>query len=179
MKAAPFQLHQLLFRRVSVELNEAGFEPDAPDPADYNLAFDGVLVATHVHFSPIDQPESAERAYLLTLRVVIDDKATDDGSARKPAPYLVDIEAGAVVRVAKGAENLGDVDDIVLVNGTSMLWAAIREQVCNLTARMPLGLATLPTVHFQDLRKQRAESTPVLAKPSKPRASKARAKTAP
>lgn len=178
MKAAPFQLHQLSFRRVSVELNEAGFNTDDLDEADKNLAFDGVLVATHVHFSPIEQPEGAGKSFLLILRVVIDNKAPDDGRVPKPIPYLVDIEAGAVVRVAKGAEGLSDIDDIVLVNGTSVLWSAIREQVCNLTARMPLGLATLPTVHFQDLRKQRAENTVPQVKQSKPRVSKPRAKPA-
>jgi len=179
MKAAPFQLHQLTFRRVSVELNAAVLETDGLGEADKNLAFDGVLVATHVHFSPIDQPKSAGKSFLLTLRVVIDDKASAEGGAPKPVPYLVDIEAGAVVRVAKGAEVLSDIDDIVLVNGTSVLWSAIREQVCNLTARMPLGLATLPTVHFQDLRKQRAEGALPKVKQSKPRVSKPRAKSAP
>jgi hypothetical protein len=178
MKPAPFQLHQLSFRRVSVELNEAGFNTDELDEADKNLTFDGVLVATHVNFAPIEQPESEGKSFLLILRVVIDNKAPDDGREPKPIPYLVDIEAGAVVRVAKGAEKLSEIDDIVLVNGTSLLWGAIREQVCNLTARMPLGLATLPTVHFQDIRKQRAENTAPQVKQRKPRASKSPAKRA-
>jgi len=176
MKPAPFQLHQLSFRRVSVELNAAGFNTDELDEADKNLTFAGVLVATHVHFAPVEQPEIEGKSFLLILRVVIDNKASDDGREPKPIPYFVDIEAGAVVRLAKGAEKLSDIDDIVLVNGTSLLWGAIREQVCNLTARMPLGLATLPTVHFQDLRKQRAENTVPQAKSRKRRVSKPMAK---
>lgn len=178
MKAAPIQLHQLSFRRVSVEVNVATLDADRPSQVDQNLAFDNVLIATHVSLLPVTKEDSEGKEFLLTLRVVIDNKVPDDGSASKPSPYLVDIEAGAIIRVAKGAETLGDIEDIVVVNGTSLLWSAIREQVCNLTARMPLGLATLPTVHFQDLRKQRAESTAPQVKQSKPRVSKSRARPA-
>lgn len=178
MKAAPIQLRQISFRRVSVQVDETHLGGTELDQAEQNLSFDGVVITTHVHFSPIDQEAKTGKSFLLTLRVVIDNKTTDDDDAKKPSPYLVDIEAGGIIHVAKGAEQLGDIEDIIVVNGTSMLWGAIREQVCNLTARMPLGLAILPTVHFQDLRKQRSESEATQAKQGRTRVTKARAKPA-
>ncbi len=164
MKASPIQLHQLTFRRVSLELNAARLEAGEFDEADKRFVFDKVLISTHVGFAPIDEEGAQGRSFLLTLRVVVDNKAPEDKSHWRPSPYLIDIEAGAIIQVAVGAERLGDIEDIVVVNGTSLLWSAIREQVCNLTARMPPGLATLPTVHFQDLRKQRSDAAAVPAK---------------
>lgn len=176
MKASPIQLHQLSFRRVSVELNVVDLDEGQRELAAQNLAFDGVLISTHVHFSPLGQEDAPGPSFLLTLQVVVNNGAADGGSASKPSPYLVNVEAGAIIRVARGAETLGDIEDIVVVNGTSLLWSAIREQVCNLTARMPLGLATLPTVHFQDLRKQQVEGATVPAKQGRARVSKPRPK---
>lgn len=177
MIVAPIQLHQLSFRRVAVEIDEGCLVKGEFGQADKHFDFEGVVIATHVGFSPLDQEAGAlERNFLLTLRVVVNNEAPDDGSEWKPSPYLIDIEAGGIIVVANGAEKLGNIEDIVLVNGTSMLWSAIREQVCNLTARMPLGIATLPTVHFQDLRKQRSEGAAVPAKPARPRVAKPRPK---
>ena len=48
---------------------------------------------------------------------------------------------------------LGEIEDVVVINGTSLLLSAIRVLVCSLTARLPAGLVMLPTVNFQDLRK--------------------------
>ncbi len=180
MIVAPIQLHQLSFRRVAVEIDEGYLAKGEFGQADKHFDFEGVVIVTHVGFSPLDQEaRSLEKNFLLTLRVVVNNEAPDDGSESKPSPYLVDIEAGGIIGVAKGAEKLGDIEKIVLVNGTSMLWSAIREQVSNLTARMPLGIATLPTVHFQDLRRQRVEDGAALTKKRKPRVTKPRSKTTP
>lgn len=177
MKAAPIQLHQLSFRRVAVEIDVDRLDKGEFGQAENHFDFEGVVITTHVGFSPMNLEEGiVEKNFLLTLRVVIDNKAPDDGSKWKASPYLVDIEAGAVIRVAKGAEARRDIEDIVVVNGTSMLWSAIREQVSNLTARMPLGIATLPTVHFQDLRTQRSDAAAVPAKRGTARVAKPRPK---
>jgi hypothetical protein len=172
MKISPIQLLQFSFRRVNVELDVERLEKGGFEKLESSLAFDGVHIKTNVGRAPMDEGTLPGTNYLLTLQVVIDNKSPEDGSTSKPSPYLVDIEAGAVIRVAPGAEAIGDIEDIVVVNGTSLLWSAIREQVCNLTARMPLGQATLPTVHFQDLRKPPAPISPEQAKRSRPHASK-------
>lgn len=156
MRTAPIQLSQISFRRVSVELDAARIPEDGSTPADVSFDFDGVNIATHVSFSPAEESERPGTALFLALRVVIDNQAAGEGSVWF-SPYLVDIEAGALVHALPGAEALGDIEDLVVVNGTSMLWSAIREQVCNLTARMPAGQVMLPTVNFHDLKRQNRE----------------------
>lgn len=156
MRTAPIQLSQISFRRVSVELDAARIPADGSTPTDVSFDFDGVNIATHVSFSPAEESERPGTALFLALRVVIDNQAAGEGSVRF-SPYLVDIEAGALVHALPGAEALGDIEDLVVVNGTSMLWSAIREQVCNLTARMPAGQVMLPTVNFHDLKRQSRE----------------------
>lgn len=155
MKAAPIQMNQLSFRRVSVELDVKRFEEGGYEKAIGSFDFENVVIATHVGFAPMEEGATPQRSFLLTLQVVINNQEDESGETTRFSPYLVDIEAGAVIRVAAGAEALGHIEDLAIVNGTSLLWSAIREQVCSLTARMPAGLATLPTVNFHDLRKDR------------------------
>lgn len=149
MRIAPLQLGEVSFRRVSVELDVSRLPEDGSTPG--NLRCDGVAIATSVNFSQLDDSDEGEHRFFVVLRVVIDNAPTDEADVRY-SPYLVDIEAGAVVRTLPGADALGDIEDLVVVNGASMLWSAIREQVCNLTGRM-VGTMMLPTVNFLDLKR--------------------------
>lgn len=177
MKTAPIQLSQITFRRVSVELDAARIPEDGSTPKDVSFDLERVNIATHVSFSPTDESEGPGTAFFLALRVVIDNQASDEVGLRF-SPYLVDVEAGAVVRALPGAEVLGDIQDLVVVNGTSLLWSAIREQICTLTARMPAGQIMLPTVNFHDLKKQnREKGEEVKAPAAKPKPGRARKAT--
>jgi len=42
----------------------------------------------------------------------------------------------------------GDPDRLVQISGTSLLYCAVREMVCNLTARGPWPMLCLPTLNF-------------------------------
>ncbi len=156
MRSAPIQLSPILFRRVSVELDAARFTDSGTPPSDAPFNFESVTIQTHVGFTPTEGATSSERSFFLTLHVVIGNEPSDNTDARF-SPYLIDIEAGAEVRALPGTEALGDVEDLIVVNGTSLLWSAILEQVCTLTARMPAGLVMLPTVNFHDLKRQQRE----------------------
>ncbi|HEY1068992.1 MAG TPA: hypothetical protein VGE33_00445 [Thermomonas sp.] len=169
MKTAPIQLSLLSFRRISVEIDAGRIPEDGSTPEDVAFDFDGVNIATHVSFSPEDESIPAGTAFFLALRVVIDNQSSDETDLRF-SPYLIDIEAGAVVRALPGAEVLGDIQDLIVVNGTSLLWSAIREQVCNLTARMPAGQVMLPTVNFHDLKRQNREQEADETSAAKPKA---------
>ena len=169
MRTAPIQLSQISFRRVSVELDAARIPEDGSTPKDVSFDLDRVNIATHVSFSPENESSPAGTAFFLALRVVIDNRPSDETDLRF-SPYLVDIEAGAVVRTLPGAEALGDLQDLIVVNGTSLLWSAIREQVCNLTARMPAGQVMLPTVNFHDLKRQNREQEADRTPAAKPKA---------
>lgn len=154
MKTAPIQLGQISFRRVSVELDANRFPAEGSPSQNLSSSFDRVKIATDVSFSQEDGEGVAGSSFFVALRVVIDNREKEEEGTRF-SPYLIDIEAGAVIRALPGSEVLGDIEDIVLVNGTSLLWSAIREQVCNLTARMPAGTAMLPTVNFRDLKEKK------------------------
>ena len=178
MKISPIQMHQFSFRRVSIEFDTARFDDKQLEKLERPLTFEGVNITTNVGLAPMDDGAPSGKNYLVTLQVVIDNQPSKDAAAPKPSPYLLDIECGAIIHVLPGGEARPDIEDIVVVNGASLLWSAIREQVCNLTARMPLGVATLPTVNFQDLRKQTPTGSPAPPKPGKPRTSKAVARRA-
>lgn len=157
MKSAPIQLSQISFRRVSVELDASRIGEGGTPPSDGAFDFESVTIQTQVSFTPVEEAKLPRTSFFLVLRVLIGNEPSDDKEVRF-SPYLVDIEAGAEVRALPGAEVLGDVGDLVVVNGTSLLWSAIRELVCTLTARMPAGLVMLPTVNFQDLKRQHREA---------------------
>lgn len=154
MKAAPLQLLQLMFKRVNVELDEEHAPGQPVNPLTEAFVFDGVNIATEFGIGEIDANHDRGRLYMTTLRVVIDNKPPD--TARKPkfCPYVVDIDVAGVILLSSGAEKLGPPEDLVSVNGASLLWSAVREQVSTLTARMPAGPVTLPTVNFHHLRQQ-------------------------
>ncbi len=177
MKTAPIQVSQISFRRISVEVDAARIPEDGSPPSDLAFDFEKVKIATHVSFSPEEESDAPGSSFFLILRVVIDNQVSDDSDVRF-SPYLVDIEAGTVIRALPGSERLGDVEDLVVVNGTSLLWSAIREQVCNLTARMPAGLVMLPTVNFHDLKQHREKKSPQPATAASKRRPPSRAITA-
>ena len=154
MKLAPIHLGEVSFRRVSVELDAGRLGPDGILPGTVSDGH-GVDIGTNVSFSQMEDDDEPGSRYFLVLRVLIENKASEGDVLF--SPYLVDVEAGALIRALPGAEELGDVDDLVVVNGTSLLWSSIREQVCNLTARMPAGVLMLPTVNFHDLRRERRD----------------------
>lgn len=152
MRTAPIQIGEITFRKVSVELDVAHAPKDGGAPADVAFDLENVRITTHTGFSPVDSGQAPGHSFFVMLRVVIDNKPVGDDDVVKYSPYLVEVEAGAVVRVLPGAEVVAAPQDLAVINGTSLLWSAIREQVCGLTARMPVGGIVLPTVNFRDLK---------------------------
>ena len=164
MKLAPIQLIQVVFKRVRVEL-DAQHVPETPiNPLLEAFVFDGIPVSTEFGIGLVDANDERGQMYLTSLRVVVNNKAPEGKTLPKYSPYLIDVEAGGVVLLSKGAEKLGRAEDLVSVNGASLLWSSIREQVLSLTARMPAGPVTLPTVNFHDLRHKPDEPGVVPAK---------------
>lgn len=177
MKIAPIQIGLISFRRVSVELDEKHLPENTPTTTDVVFDFDNVIIGTNVGLSPTEDDDRPGKNFFLILQVKIENKPSKEKDTRF-SPYRLDIEAGASVKALPGAEALGDINSLVAVNGTGLLWSAIREQVTSLTSRMPAGPVTLPTVNFRDLLQKKpdassAESPTALAKaPRKRKASR-------
>ncbi len=154
MKPAPLQLLQLIFRKVSVEVDERHAPHEPPNPFTSIFVFDGIEIKTECGIGEIESDHERGRLYLVTLRVLIDNQAETVAPERKYSPYLIDVEVRGVVVVPKGAEQIAPPEDLAAVNGSSLLWSAVREQVASLTSRMPAGPVMLPTMNFHDLKKE-------------------------
>lgn len=155
MKPSPIQLLRLNFKHVNVALDPSHLPPEIPNPLEAVFTFDGVTIHTEVGVGGAEPGDNGQ-FYFLELRVVVDNQPQSDSTSQKFSPYTIDIATEGVVLVPNGAEKLGSPEDLAVVNGTSLLWSAVREQVLSLTARMRAGPVMLPTVHFHDLKKQAA-----------------------
>ena len=181
MKPSPIQLLQLMFKRVSVELDAKHLPPEIPNPLISAFTFDGIGIQTEVGFGEADPDHERGRVFFIELRVGVDNKPDAQVSDQKVSPYAIDVAVEGIVLVPKGAERLGPPEDLAAVNGASLLWSAVREQVLAITSRMRAGPAMLPTVHFHDLKQNAAKPAALAAETTKalPAAKKAtRAKPA-
>lgn len=171
MKPSPIQLLQLTFKRVNVEIDPAHAPTEPTNPLTTVFVFDGVGITTEVGLAEIDMTHERGPMYLVSLQVLIDNKADANEPDRKFSPYRIDIEAAGIVVLSRGAEKLGSAHDLITVNGAALLWSAIREQLLTLTSRMPAGPVMLPTVHFHDLKQPTLEPAETAAPKAKTRKS--------
>ncbi len=125
-------------------------------PSRQSIVFDGVNISTEFGIGEAEPNHERGRLFVVTLRVMVDNQSANEVPERKFSPYLIDVEAKGVVVVLKGAEKFGTPEDLAAVNGASLLWSAVREQVLTVTSRMMAGPVTLPTMNFHDLKKQEA-----------------------
>ncbi|MFC4296746.1 hypothetical protein ACFO0J_01670 [Castellaniella hirudinis] len=112
-----------------------------------------------------------DTSHFLSLRFIVDNEKG------KPAPYTIDIQVMGFFEY-RGSDTEDQADDLVVVNGLSILYGAIRELCMTLTSRMPHGAICLPGANFLDhkpsLKKKAAkvadpidESKAVPKKPSR------------
>ncbi len=167
MRSAPLQLLQVAFKKVSVELDEEHAPKEPSNPFTTIFVFDGIDISTEFGIGEIDPDHERGRLFLVTLHVIVDNQPLSHVTERKFSPYLIDVEVHGVVVVLKGAEELAPPEDLAAVNGASLLWAAVREQVLTITSRMLAGPVTLPTMNFHDLRQASAAEPAVPATKSK------------
>lgn len=114
--------------------------------------FEGATLKTRVGIEELatePAPQAPGLAFQVDLELQVDNKGA---AGAVHSPYLIHIRAAAVVRVLPDAQGAESPRDLAIVNGASLLWSAMREQVSTLTARMTRGAALLPTVQFLDLR---------------------------
>lgn len=154
MKPAPIQLLQVVFKKVQIEWDERHAPEEPPNPLTTIFVFDGVDITTEFSIGEMDPNHERGRLYLVMLRVVVDNDAPSEKPDRKFSPYQIDVEARGVVLIPNGAEKLAPPDDLAAVNGASLLWSALREQVLTVTSRMMNGSVMLPTMNFHDLKQQ-------------------------
>jgi len=52
-----------------------------------------------------------------------------------------------------------DIEKLVFINGTGMLYSSIREMICNITSRGPHFMLTLPSQSFVEMYQSRKTTT--------------------
>ena len=163
MKPSPVQLMQLMFKHVKVELDPAHLPAEVPNPLTSVFTFDGVSLQSEVGIGEADPDHERGTVFFVELRVVVDNEPNPDNKDQKYAPYKVDVAVEGVVLIPMVVDQLADAEDLAAVNGASMLWSAVREQVLTITSRMRAGPVVLPSVHFHDLKKR--NEAPEMAAP--------------
>ena len=154
MKPSPVQLLQMMFKHVKVELDPAQLPAEVPNPLTSVFTFEGVSVQSEIGIGKAEAHHEGGMVFFVQLRVAVDNVPNPEVANQQFAPYKIDVAVEGLVLIPKGAEKIGDPDDLAAVNGASLLWSAAREQVLTITSRMRAGPVVLPTVHFHDLRKK-------------------------
>lgn len=101
-------------------------------------------------------------------------KLSIDNAVGKVAPYDIEVCAVGHFKINKNVP-LEKRYNLISVNGCSILYGAIREQVMNITARSIHGMLVLPTASFKDKIKEEEKQSIERKEPttrSKKRASK-------
>ena len=141
VQLSPLQMKQLIFTRVFVEI------ADSLDKANElwapNFDMDGVNVLTEISMGTLENQEDNPINFMITLRLAILNEAEES----KKAPYKIDIVTQAWFEISSGIE-LDKREDLVRVNGASLMMGATRELIILLTARSGFGALTLPTLRF-------------------------------
>ena len=142
MQPSKLQLQHLFYLAIKIVARpENAPGEDANTPFDFN----GVNIAEGVELSVQDENKEDPKLFALKLRIVIENK---EG---KLAPYDVDVEAAGIFVVIPSMP-LAEREEFVLVNGCSVIYSAIRDQILTLTSRSARGQLILPTVTFLDYR---------------------------
>jgi len=141
MQPSKLQLQELFYLTIKVAARPGTTEDATGAPFDFN----GVNIAEGVELSVIDENKDDPKLFALKLRIVIENK---EG---KSAPYDVDVEAAGIFAVIPSMP-LAEREEFVLVNGCSVIYSAIRDQILTLTSRSARGPLVLPTVTFLDYR---------------------------
>jgi preprotein translocase subunit SecB len=155
MQASPLQLVEFRFVKVHVEPTDMT-DVNAPLPRSNSSAFDfsGVQIQAEIGHGfrpPIETAyeENGEQVqiqpYVVSLGIAI---AGDDG---RPTPYKIDVKCVGYFNVLTAAfPDEARRQDVVVVNGASMLYGAIRDMVATVTARGWKGEMLLPAMSFAD-----------------------------
>lgn len=141
MRASPLQLKHLLFTHIFIE-PEVPFEQASTVSAG-EFSFEGVNFHVNLTSSSAEGQENDPRDYMVKLNVAISNEQDTH------APYKINFGVAGLFSISEKVE-IKDRNNIITVNGASLLYGAIREQVATITSRSYLGTMVLPTMDFRD-----------------------------
>lgn len=141
MKPSPVRLEHYHLTSLSIIQNDA-FSPQSDDSlypkfadADYQI---GVRLG--------EPEENGSKRFLVHLEL------SGNPKEGRPFPYSFAIGGDAIIGFHGQEKDDSLVRDLVLVNGASMLYSALREVLLSTTSRFPNGPLMLPSANFIELR---------------------------
>lgn len=141
VEMSPLQLKQLIFGRIYVEAVDASRLPDDVWAPSFDMT--GVLIQSQINVIPKNSEEKDSKQFVVVVAFKVSNP--DDDTAI--APYNIDMEAQALFEIG-AMDDEKKCENLVRVNGASIIIGAIREQVTQLTARSVYGPLTLPTLRI-------------------------------
>ena len=142
MKPAFMQLEQITTNRLLIEALE-GHDPNA-DEAPMSLT---------AKITGLAGSENDRQYWKVGLAIRLRPKKD-----KSLPPYKVEVDVSGMFSTKTGHVPEPDLARLVGINGASMLYSAVREQVFMVTARGAWGPLQLPTVSFADLNVKPVES---------------------
>jgi preprotein translocase subunit SecB len=143
MSQSPLLLDRYFFVKISLEANAKG------DPkAAYNIEAK----------TDVSRDESQQRRYLVSLTV----RLTPLGEAQPS--YLGEVVVIGYFQVQRDYPE-ERCDQLVAMNGSSMLYGAVREMVSNLSARGPWPMVMLAPMNFRELNRPEKTGIEVTGQP--------------
>jgi len=135
LQPSPIELVHYFLASVHFEVN-TNFNPED----DLNLLFESIKTELTAHHH-----EENNRQWNLELRV---HQTPEEG---ENFPYIFDFHVLGMVEVAPGVKE-ESVADLAKINGASLLFGFVREQMRSLSSSSPFGAILLPSVSFLDLK---------------------------
>jgi|SRR5579859_1401621 len=133
------QPEQINFVNVSIKCN-------------YDQDVSSGTLMTNVEFRGSAHHED-KRNWMLNVRVSL--KRANEN----PIPYEGVIECVGIFKVSPQWPE-DQIEKLVMVNGTSLVYGSIREMICSITARSAFNMLTLPSQSFLEAFEKHKQSNP-------------------
>ncbi len=143
MIPSPLQLKSYFFTKVSVEMLKVFADPEARTFTAMDFDFNGVDMRTETSVVLASGQSNDPKDFMITFKLSIPNL---DGVL---CPYTIDVGIVGTFQVSDEIDK-EDREDIVEVNGTSILYGCVCEIVSTLTSRALPGMLMLPTAEFTD-----------------------------
>ncbi len=142
MNVSPLQPKGMAFDKVTIvpTSNDGSFM------SAENFDFSGVKINCDVGFSDISADHEAEPNTFMVVAL----NTRIDNAEGKTCPYQLNLGISGVFEWLDPRTSFEARCDLIVVNGASLLYGAIREMVSTVTARSVCGPLMLPALSFKD-----------------------------
>lgn len=142
MQLSPLQLHHYHIVAISIASNDDWLPEDSAALNGNYPNYQNTTMGLEVELGEPETPDPKD--FIIKMHLTLDAK---DGLKY---PYAIDITLEGSFTIAHDGE-LEERKKLVLVNGCSMLYGAMREQILFLTARSKNGPAMVPSMNLRSL----------------------------